>query len=228
VSDKKSGYIYLAVRKIPVIILALVLTSLVLSLISPRTASAIPAPEYVWKKCPQGQLQVECRYSTDVPFGPRKWDCQRYENDPNYILLVAGGRNFTGVAKYCLQSPPSSSRLEHYLIYYPKRILPLLAWTLALKLPIYVLFRVRSKAALINILIANFVTVSVVYHFLAVTTLTGWYPVILAEVFIAPFEAVFLKLRLKQFRWEKIALATVFANLTSTLIGLFLTQCNFP
>ncbi len=212
-------------RKISVAFLTLVLVSLIIFLVPPRTASAdMPAPEYWQKKCIPGQLQIECRYQSDVPFGPKKGDCQRYENDPNYKLLVSTGSSFGGLAKYCLQSPSASSRLEHYLTHYPRKILPLLLVTLLLEIPTFALFGLRSKEALVNIFVANLVTVSVFYHFLAITTLTGWWPVTLAEIFIALFEIVFLKLRLKKFSWGKVAAAAVLANFVSAYLGNMLTS----
>jgi len=181
----------------------------------PKPASADSVnPEYFSKTCPPGEREVQCNYRSTQPFGPRTYnECAKYENNPNYRFLVGEGHSFGGIEKYCFRPISTGSFIIHHL----RVLLPLLLTTFALEIPIFLVFGFRGRKSLFTLLSANLISVTLFYF----TTLSfsGYTLLILMELFVILFEAIFIKLILKDVGLRKILIYSFIANAVSAIFG---------
>lgn len=193
---------------------------LLIFIFSPKTASAdIINPDYYSKTCPPGEIEVQCSYKSDTPFGPRTFDeCKKYENNPNYKFLDANGHSFGGSQKFCFKAVST----DDFIVYHLKTLLPLILITLLLEVSIFLIIISRSRKALFTALSANLISISLLYLATIILPFTGFTALIVMELIVVIVEAVFIKLMLKDISFRRIFVYSFVANAMSAFFGSWL------
>lgn len=183
--------------------------------------SDVISPEYFNKTCFPSEMEVECSYSSTQPFGDRTYDeCAKYVNNPNYRYLVGAGHSLGGgINKYCFKAVSTVD----FIFYHIKTLLPILLITLLLEIPIFLVFGFKGRRALLAVLSANLIslpllylaTIFIPYSVFTVSVLT----VLIMELLVVIFEAVFIKMILKEFSFKKILIYSFVANALSVILG---------
>lgn len=185
--------------------------------IAPKSVSAdLINPKYDKEICSFNEKQVECTYTSTEPFGSKVYNgCEKYENSPNYRLLVKEGHSFGGKAKYCFKPETTSDLLNYHI----KIFLPLLAITFILETPIFLAFLGRNRRVLTTILFMNVISLSLLYLFTVVIPSRGFMQIMLMELIVVVFEVIFIKSFLKKVDLKKIVIYSIIANTVSALLG---------
>ena len=183
--------------------------------LKPASADSVN-PEYFSKTCPPGEKEVQCIYKSTQPFGPKTYnECARYENNPNYRFLVEDGHSFGGSQKYCFKAASTGD----FIGYYIKVLLPLLLITLFLEIPIFLVFGFRSRRALFTVLSTNLISVPLFNLATIFLPFSGLVALIIMELIVVIFEAVFIKLMLKEIAFRRILIYSFVANAVSAILG---------
>ena len=190
---------------------------LLLFIFLPKPASAdLVNPEYYIKTCSPGEMEVQCRYESTQPFGPKTYnECAKYENNPNYRFLVGEGHSFGGSQKYCFKAALTGD----FIGYYIKVLLPLLLITLLLEIPIFLVFGFRGRRALFTVLSTNLISVPLFNLATIFLPFSGLVALIIMELIVVIFEAVFIKLMLKEIAFRRILIYSFVANAVSAILG---------
>lgn len=175
-------------------------------------------PNYFTAKCKPGEIEVECSWGRTTLNSPINNRCVRYEKNPNYRFLEGTGSTFGGRQKFCFKTVSTGN----FISYHVKAVLPLILITLLLEIPIFFVLVVRDRRALFTVLSANVISVSLFYLatiLLQLLLLTKFTQLIIMELAVIAFEAVFIKLMLKEIRFKKILIYSFVANFISAVLG---------
>jgi len=180
-------------------------------------------PEYYTKKCLPGEIEIECRWQTEEPFGPPIYDeCAKYRNNPDFRFLEGEGSSYGGRSKYCLK--PSLNIYSTALAI--KILLQLLLITLLMEIPIFLIFGFRSLKAIFVILLANLISLplfNLLAYFLAIflSSLAFARPIVLiiVELLVIIFEAKFIEFNLKDVKLKRVLISSFIANTISAMCG---------
>jgi len=201
--------------------LIFILTFSCLFFIAPKYVSAdLINPRYDKEICSFNEKQVECTYISTEPFGPKVYNgCEKYENHPNYRLLVGEGHSFGGKMKYCFKPETISDLLNYHM----KIFFPLLAITFILEIPIFLALLGRNRKVFTTTIFMNIISLSLLYLFTVMIPSKGFIQIILMELTVVVFETIFIKSFLKKVHLKKIMIYSIIANTASALLGsLFL------
>lgn len=176
-------------------------------------------PDYFTNRCDHGEIEVSCSYRSKEPFGPKTYnECAKYENNPNYRFLVGTGSSFGGSEKFCFKAVSATESINYHV----KAILPLLFITLFLEIPLFLIFGFRSRRFLFVIFLANLISVPLFYLATIFLPFSGFITLIVMELIVIIFEAMFIKLVLKEVQFKKILTYSLVANTVSAILGGFL------
>ena len=175
-------------------------------------------PEYLTKKCPAGKIEKKCSYSTKLPFGPVTiTDCDQYENNPKCSYLVGQGSSYGGSKRYCCDIGFQGEVIKNFNV---GKFILLLFFTLLFEIPIFLIFKFRSKKSFIVVFFANLI--SVLAFSFANLWLGGIIFVLFAELLIFIFEAIFISFFLSKQGIKRIIFATLLANIISAIFGTYI------
>ena len=195
--------------------------------------------------CPSNKVEVRCDYYFIELFGRRVHiGCEEYYENPKCEHIGGGGSTWGGESIYCCE-PDFSNYASIYVFYknllwYTFLILLSILLTLLLELPIFWIFGFRDKKSLFIIILANLTSlplfyIATRYIYFYFTTSFGSYiaygyfstflwfsdliPVLIFEIPVIIYEALFLIIFLKNVNTKKILLAVFIANIFSATIG---------
>ena len=192
------------------------LALLVLIFIPKPVIADVPNPNYLTARCNPGEIKVDCSYKSKEPFGPKTYnECAKYENNPNYRFLEGTGSSFGGSQKFCFRAVSTSDFVGYHL----KTLLPLVLITLLLEIPLFLMMISKSRKALLTVLFANLISVPLLYIATTFLPFTGIIVLIVMESIVVVFEAVFIKLILKEIGFRKILIYSFAANALSAVFG---------
>lgn len=182
----------------------------------PRLAFAdLVNPNYFTAKCNFGEIEVECSWSRTSLSSPINDGCTRYEKNPNYRFLEGEGHTFGGSQKFCYKAVSAG----YFISYHAKALLPLLLITLLLEIPIFFVVVLRGHKALFTVLFANLISVPLFYITTIFLPFRGFTILIVMELIVIVFEALFVKRMLKEIGFRKILVYSFVANAVSAILG---------
>lgn len=183
----------------------------------PRIALAdLVNPDYFTKTCAPGEIEFECDYRSNTPFGPKIYDeCTKYENNPNYTFLVGEGHSFGGSQKYCFKALSLGDSINYHITV----LLPLILITLLLEIPLFLIMISKNRKALLTVLFANLISIPLLYFATTFLPFSGLVMLIVMELIVVIFEAIFIKLTLKELTFKKVLIYSFTANAVSAILG---------
>lgn len=179
------------------------------------TFADVPNPSYLNAKCNPDEIEVICRWGRDSLGSPVKSECARYENNPNYRFLDGTGSTFGGSREFCFKAVSTSD----FIIYHFKAVLMLLFITLLFEIPIFLILVSKNRRALQAVLSANLISVLLFYFITVILSLSGLVMLIVMELVVIIFEALFIKLILNEIGFGKILRYSIIANMASAILG---------
>ena len=197
------------------LLFSIALTLLFIAFSPSQVKADVPNPDYFTAKCNAGEIEVECRWSRSSIDSPIKNGCASYENDPSYRSLTGIGSTFGGSKRFCFKAVSVSDSISHHVA----TLLPLLSITLLIELPIFFVLGVRNRKALLAVLAANLISVPLLYLATILLPLTGFTTLIVMELIVIIFEAVFIKTILKEIGIRKLLMYSFIANAVSAILG---------
>lgn len=182
---------------------------------SKPVAADIPNPNYFTAKCNSDEIEIECSWSRASLNSPINDSCNRYKKNPNYRFLEGTGSTLGGSQKFCFKAISPSE----FIGYHTKILLPPVLITLLLELPLFLIMISRNRKALFAVITANLISVSLFYLATVFFPFTGFPILLVLELIVIIFEAIFIKYLLKELRFRRILIYSFIANTISAIFG---------
>lgn len=181
-------------------------------------------PSFYTKSCEPSEIEVSCYYRTLNPFGePYLYNtCKKYEDDPNYYYLSGSGSSYGGMMRFCFKATSTQALIQFHVQKRLSQIVPALIINLLLEIPIFLIILPRNKKSLLAILLANVISLTLFYTIMAILPFSSIFLLIIMEIFVVFFEALFIKNFTKFSNIKTLLKHSLLANLLSATIGSIL------
>lgn len=183
-------------------------------------------PEYLTKKCQPGEQEIVCSYSRKSMLSDYdEHECIPYKNNASYYYLTGHGSTFGGQDKYCLKhgAVAVSNPQLYYNFYVLKNFIYALLITIILELIaalIYLRKNTKYKNILKTIIVANLISLPIVWFIIPQLTTIILLRGVFSELFAFLFEAIIIYyLNQKYLTLKQSVILSLIMNASSFIIG---------